>query len=140
MEQLKISNKSRQHVRELLYKYRDMKKEIEILREAILYPFKETDENTGGGRSSLNVFESEKAIRLASHEQIAFRAHAIKVIDSVLESSNPQAQLIIQLKYFEDKPISWAAISSREDINYSEDGCKKVARGIVEKIGVILGW
>ncbi|WP_254259792.1 hypothetical protein [Listeria fleischmannii] len=140
MEQLKISKRSRQHVRELLYKYQDMKKEIALLREAILHPHKVVDANTGGGRSSLTVFESEKAIQLASHEQIAFRAKAIQVIDDVMANSSDQAQMIIELKYFGNKPMSWIAISNHEEIGYSQDSCRKIERAIVDRIGRNLGW
>lgn len=98
------------------------------------------DANTGGGRSSLTVFESEKAIQLASHEQIAFRAKAIQVIDDVMANSSDQAQMIIELKYFGNKPMSWIAISNHEEIGYSQDSCRKIERAIVDRIGRNLGW
>lgn len=140
MDKIKISNRSRQHVRELLYKYAEMKSDIAAIRESILYPYKQEDENIGGGKSSFPIFESDKAIKLASHSQIEFRAKAISAIDHVLGQANDEAQKIIELKYFSKDPHSWVSISQHEDINYTEDGCRKVERKIVDTIAQKLGW
>lgn len=139
-EQLKISNKARQHVRELLVEYKTIQRDIDDLRESIMNPHIETDENQGGGRSSFSVFESDKVIKIVSHEQIQFRSKAIKVIESVLSKSTDNAQMIIELKYFREEPLSWVAISQYDGVNYEEDNCRKIERKLVDEIAKKLGW
>lgn len=142
MVTVRINTKARQHVRELLMNYKQTQKEVEELRQGIMNPHRETDENYGGGKSSLPLFEvEEKAIKLATNKQILFRAQAMAVIDDVLAHSSDQAQRIIELKYFgdTDKPKSWVAIAERVN-GYSEDGCRKVERRVVDRIARQLGW
>lgn len=141
MSKVKISPKARQHVRYLLSNYNELKDEIKELRESIMNPHQEdSDENVGGGRSTVQNFEvEEKAIRLASHEQIIFRAKAVAVIDDVLAHCSDRAQQIIELKYFSTEPHSWIKISYKVD-GYSEDGCRKIERRIVDRIASRLGW
>lgn len=137
---MKINAKARQHVRELLGDYNDLKADLKELREGIMFPHSESDGNVGGGKSSLNVFEvEEKAIKLATNEQIIFRAKALKIIEDVIASSSDEAQKIIELKYFAKKPKSWISIS-REVGSYSEDGCRKIERKLVDRIAEKLGW
>lgn len=140
MSNIKIGTKARQHVRELLANYNEMQLEINMIRESIINPHRQIDENIGGGRSSLALFEvEEKAIKLATHEQIAFRAKAVAIIDDVLAHSSDEAQKIIELKYFGHEPHSWVSIASQVE-GYSEDGCRKVERKVVDRIGQRIGW
>ncbi|MBO0423844.1 hypothetical protein [Enterococcus plantarum] len=140
MSKVKISIKARQHVRDLLTNYNELKSEMQELRESIMHPHRESDQNVGGGKSSLPIFEvEEKAIKLATNEQISFRAKALVVIDGVLSRSSDEAQQIIELKYFAKEPLSWVAISTKIE-GYSEDGCRKIERKIVDRIAEQLGW
>jgi RinA family phage transcriptional activator len=140
LSRVKISVKARQHVRDLLVNYNELKEEMQELRTSIMIPHRESDENIGGGKSSLAVFEvEEKAIKLATNEQISFRAKALAAIDNVLSKSSDEAQQIIELKYFAKDPLSWVAISHKIE-GYSEDGCRKIERKIVDRIAEKLGW
>mgnify|MGYP003601177063 FL=1 len=137
---VQIRNKARQHVRELLANYSLLKSENEALREMIMNPHRESDDNIGGGKSSVTMFEvEEKAIKLASHEQIKFRSIALAVIDKVLAESSDHAQRIIELKYFSNEPKSWVAVA-HEIEGYSEDGCRKIEKRVVDRIAQRLGW
>jgi len=137
---VQIRNKARQHVRELLKNYNLLKSENEALREMIMNPHRESDDNIGGGKSSVAMFEvEEKAIKLASHEQIKFRSIALAVIDKVLAESSDHAQRIIELKYFSNEPKSWVAVA-HEIEGYSEDGCRKIEKRVVDRIAQRLGW
>ncbi|MBL1224804.1 hypothetical protein [Enterococcus sp. BWR-S5] len=141
MTKVKISSKARQHVRDLLSNYSELKDEIKELRESIMNPHREEiDENIGGSRSTVQKFDVEdKAIKLASHEQIIFRAKAVSVIDNVLAHCSDKAQQIIELKYFSKEPHSWVWISQKIE-GYSEDGCRKIEKRIVDQIASRLGW
>ena len=137
---VQIRNKARQHVRELLANYNLLKSENEAIREMIMNPHRESDDNIGGGKTSIAMFEvEEKAIKLASHEQIKFRSIALAVIDKVLAESSDHAQRIIELKYFSNEPKSWVAVA-HEIEGYSEDGCRKIEKRVVDRIAQRLGW
>lgn len=147
MVTVRINTKARQHVRELLMNYKQTQKEVEELRQGIMNPYRETDENYGGGKSSLPLFEvEEKAIKLATNKQILFRAHAIAVIDDVLNHSSDFAQRIIELKYFtavdsngNQKTQSWVAVANQVE-GYSVDGCRKIEKHVCDRIAQQLGW
>lgn len=141
MVNVKINIKARQHVRELLKEYNQLKQEQKFLREAIMNPYHEgSDENVGGGRSTRTSFDVEdKAIKLASHAQLKFRAQAVYTIDSVLAKSSDEAQRIIELKYFAKEPCSWVKIAENVE-GYSEDSCRKIERKVVDVIAQTLGW
>lgn len=140
MVNLYISDKARQHVRDLLQKYSDMNNEINFLRVSIMNPYVPSEKNAGSGKTSITTYAvEEKAIKLATHEQIIFRAKALSIIQNVLAKSSDEAQKIIELKYFSEEKYSWVAISEKID-GYSEDGCRKIERKIVDKIAQQLGW
>lgn len=140
MERIKITIKAREHVREILRNYNKTKDDIEKIRESILYPYRETDSNVGGGRSNIMTDNSSTIIKLVSHDQLRFKSKAINIIDGVLSEASEQANLIIENRYFVDEPLNWAKISQLEGVNYSIDNCKKIERVLVDEIGVKLGF
>lgn len=140
MERIKINIKAREHVREILRNYNKTKDDIEKIRESILYPYRETDSNVGGGRSNIMTDNSSTIIKLISHDQLRFKSKAINIIDGVLSEASEQAVLIIENRYFVSDPLNWAKISQLEGVNYSIDNCKKIERVIVDEIGVKLGF
>lgn len=140
MRSLPIDKEARNFVRARLLKYKLYQHEINTLRQAILFPFRETDENIGGGRSSLNNFETEeKGIKLASNKQIKFRSEFIAIVDSVLSQCSEEANRIIEMRYFGKQKASWAKISVEIE-GYTEDGCRKVERKVIDRIAERLGF
>lgn len=142
IEQVKVSNRSKALVREHLANYQNVKKEIKELKEALLVPFQETDENIGGGKSNVVNDGSDRLIKIMtmSHSQITFRVKVLKAIDSVLEHSDDQAQKIIALRYFGDTEWSWVKVASHSDIHCSIDTCKRIERRVVESIALMIGF
>lgn len=146
MVTVKVNLKARQHVRDLLSNYKTMEQEINEIRQSIMTPYQETDENYGGGKSSLPVFEvEEKAIKLATNKQIRFRSQVLAVIENVLANSSDHAQQIIELRYFttdskgEPLKLSWVKIAETVG-GYSVDGCRKIEKAVCDRIAQQLGW
>lgn len=138
MTKITIDNKTRQYVRSRLYKYNEYKKDIQEIRQSIMTPWKESDENIGGGRSSLPVFEvEEKAFKLISNEQLAFRTKFLYVVDTLLAKCNDEVQKIIEMKYFAHESNSWVKIAS--EVGYSEDGCRKIERKFIDSVAEKIG-
>lgn len=146
MATVKVNLKARQHVRDLLSNYKTMEQEINEIRQSIMTPYQETDENYGGGKSSLPVFEvEEKAIKLATNRQIRFRSQFLAVIENVLANSSDNAQQIIELRYFTTDSkggqlkLSWVKIAEMVG-GYSVDGCRKIEKAVCDRIAEQLGW
>lgn len=140
IEQVKVSNKSKALVREHLANFKETQKEIKDLREALLVPFVETDENIGGGRSNLVNDGSDRIIKAMSHRQITFRVKMLEAIELVLSRANDEAKRIIALRYFGDEEWSWVKVASHKDIHCSIDTCKRIERRIVEEIALLIGF
>lgn len=140
MERIKLNIKAREHVREILRNYNKTNSDIKLIRESILYPYKERDENIGGGKGNLVSDGSDVIIKLLSHNQLKFKSKTLIVINEVLSESSDEANIIIKMRYFVDNPLSWAKISQLDGVNYSVDNCKKIERAIVDEIGVKLGF
>lgn len=132
-EQLKISNKARQHVREMLSEYPQMKEEMEQLRQSLMAVQED-------GSNQFSAFEANSTIKIVSHEQIHFRSLALKVMEEVINNATTETQVIINLRYFKREPLSWVAISLNDEVGYSEDNCRKLEKKLVDEIAKRLGW
>lgn len=127
MRKTKIKNKARQHVRELLYSYKDMSREISSIRDSILYPNEKVSQSL-----------ENSAISVVNEKQIAFRAKFIAITDDVLRNNAETYYEIIAMKFFDERYFSWVAIAQK--VGYSEEGCKKIERKIVDEIAERLGF
>lgn len=132
-EALKISNKARQHVREMLGEYPQMKQEMDELRRSLMA-------TADDGSNQFAVFEADTTIKIVSHEQIHFRSMALKVIEEVLDNTTIETQAIINFRYFKRESLSWVAISLKDEVGYSEDNCRKLEKKLVDEIAKRLGW
>ncbi|KYD16430.1 hypothetical protein [Saccharococcus caldoxylosilyticus] len=78
----KLKKAAFQHIEAELYCYHDTLKEIQMIRNSIMFCREGVDENIGGGRDSLSGKTMESiAVRLAAHKRLApleERANAIE--------------------------------------------------------------
>lgn len=132
-EQIKISKKARQHVREMLSDYPQMKGEMAELRHSLMAVAED-------GSNQFSVFEADTVIKIVSHEQIHFRSLALKVIEEVIGKATSETRAIIEFRYFNKEPLSWVAISLKDEVRYSEDNCRKLEKKVVDEIAKRLGW
>lgn len=126
---------TRNYVRSRMRKYNEYRKEIKVIEESIRYPWKESDENIGGGRGSLtsNPTEQQAIIKIDSKE-LKSRTQLLNIIDYVVDSSDPITQKIINMRY--KNHFSWEKIA--QTINYSEPNCRRIDCRVVDRVAFML--
>jgi RinA family phage transcriptional activator len=127
------------HVEAELYMYHETLKEIERIREDILYG-KEIDENVGGGRGNLPSSPTErKTIAIVTHRRLQQLEQIADAIKTVYESLPEEKKRLIQLKYW-TKPqrYTWEGIA--EQLHISERQARRWRNEIVYAIMDFLGW
>lgn len=85
-----------------LLNYDRTKERMNDLRTEIQNPWRQQDENIGGGRSNANVSVTEtSAIRLINDKRIEHLERVTKAIDSLYEESTEVEKMLLELYYFE---------------------------------------
>jgi RinA family phage transcriptional activator len=136
----KLKNGSFKHVESELYAYHDTKREIEMLRNDILYGTAPPDENVGGGRSSLPGRPTEnKAIALVTNRQIVQLEAIIRAIDEVVGQLPSDKRKLVELKYWtRPQMLTWDGIAM--NLCISRRTAERWRADIVNQIGVTIGW
>ncbi|MCD7034321.1 transcriptional regulator [Metabacillus sp. GX 13764] len=136
----KVRKATFKHIESELFDYKDTIKEIEFLRQNIMFCKENDDENIGGGRSSFISSPTETiATRLTTHKrltQLEEIAHAIEKVYTGLPETHRQ---LIQLKYWTKPQLkTWDGIASelhvsrRQAFNWRDE--------IINLLAEVLGW
>ena len=108
-DSLKLKRATFKYIESELYSYKDTLKEIDQLRDEILYGRNNDDENIGGGRSSLPGKPTEQiATRLLTHKTLRNReevANAISFNVSLYEYNSLSIYLNVALFSFNISPL-----------------------------------
>jgi RinA family phage transcriptional activator len=95
-------------VEAILYCYPRMKKEIQMIRESIMFDKEEIDENVGGGRPSLPGKPTERiATRLATDKDLEKLERTVKAVEEVYHSLPDEYKRLIQLRYWTSRKYRW---------------------------------
>lgn len=140
---VKISNEARNYARKTLKEHQFNKREKNRMEEALRYPYREQDENIGGGRSSRlsNPIEDEYE-RVWTNEDFLTMVCEVNAVERVLSSITDETSLrIIEERYFNLEVIaegkrrmkSWVKVAE-EISGVTEDTCRKIEKAIVERV------
>jgi RinA family phage transcriptional activator len=126
-------------VEAILYSYPQMKKEIQMIRESIMFDKEEIDENVGGGRSSLPGKPTERiATRLATNKRLEQLERTVKAIEDVYQSLPYEYKRLIQLRYWTSRKYKWEQKMTWEriakEIHVSERQARRMREEIVQAI------
>jgi RinA family phage transcriptional activator len=126
-------------VEAILYSYPQMKKEIQMIREHIMFDKEEIDENVGGGRPSLPGKPTERiATRLATNKRLEQLEQIVKAIDDVYQSLPYEYKRLIQLRYWTSRKYKWEQKMTWEriakEIHVSERHARRMREEIVQAI------
>ena len=135
-----LKNGSFKHVESELYHYHETRREIELLKNDILYGTKAIDENIGGGRSNLPGNPTEaKGIALVSSRQIEQLERIVQAIDDVVSKLPSHKRKLVELKYW-SKPqmLTWEGIAI--NLCCSRRTAERWRSEIVNQIGFMIGW
>lgn len=127
------------HIESELYDYPGTKREIQRLREQIIYGSTIPDENIGGGRASEPGRPTERiATRLATNKRLESLEEIRDAIYQVYCSASPEHKDLIRLRYWERTDLSWYGIADR--LCVSRRQALRWRNAIVERIAEVIGW
>jgi RinA family phage transcriptional activator len=135
---MKLRKATFKHIEAELYAYRDTIKEIEKLRQEIMYGYREQDES--GIRSSAIGRPTEQiATRLVTDKRLRNLEEIVYAIESVLEMLDDTQRELVTLKYLnKNNSLNWLGIA--EKCNIHEQTAYKYRRMIIYAIAEKVGW
>ncbi|WP_096224884.1 transcriptional regulator [Geobacillus sp. FJAT-46040] len=128
------------YVEHNLYYYHEYIREIQRLRNDILYGVKiTTDENIGGGRSNLPSSPTERrTIELLTHRRLDTLERVTDAIKTVYEALPEEKKKLVRLKYWtRPQRYTWDGIA--EQLHVSRITCLRWRAEIVYAIAEMLG-
>ncbi len=128
------------YVEHNLYHYHEYIREIQRLRNDILYGVKiTTDENVGGGRSNLPSSPTERrTIELLTHRRLDTLERVTSAIKTVYEALPEEKKKLVRLKYWtRPQKYTWDGIA--EQLHVSRITCLRWRDEIVYAIAELLG-
>jgi RinA family phage transcriptional activator len=132
-------------VEAILYSYPQMKKEIQMIRESIMFDKEEIDENVGGGRPSLPGKPTERiATRLAMDRDLEQLERTVQAIEEVYNSLPNEYKRLIQLRYWTSRKYKWEQKLTWErianELHVSRATVFLMRKEIIEAIAKQLEW
>lgn len=128
------------HAESEWYNYYQTLKEIANLREAIMNPTKEIDENVGGGRSNATTSPTEKIVtRLSTNKQLKYLEEITTAIENVYNALPNDYKKLVQVRYWKkDKRLTWDGIAA--ELNVSRRQAIYWRDDIIQATVEVLGW
>lgn len=122
------------------YNYHRTLQEIAKLREEIMNPFKEIDENVGGGKSNMTSSPTEQiATRLMTNKQLKYLMEITDAIEQVYNALPEEYQQLARAKYWnKEKDLQWDGIALK--CNISRATAFRRRDEIIQATIKILGW
>lgn len=135
---MKLRKATFKHIEAELYAYKDTVKEIDKLRQEIMYGYREQDES--GIRSSAIGRPTEQiATRLVTDKRLRNLEEIVYAIESVLGMLDDTQRELVELKYFKkNNALNWLGIA--EKCNIHEQTAYKYRRMIIYAIAEKVGW
>jgi RinA family phage transcriptional activator len=136
----KLKKATFKHIESELYSYKDTLKEIEFIRNNIMFCKEEIDENVGGSRASLPGKPTESiATRLATHKRLAQLEEIVNAIEKVYTRLPETHQKLIRLKYWtKPQTLTWDGIADK--LYISKRQAMRWRDEIIYAIAEVLGW
>lgn len=122
------------------YDYHDTLKEIADLRQEIMNPQKETDENTGGGQSNIPGNPTEAmATRLITSKQLTYLEEVVTAIERVYNALPDDYKKLVRYRYWNrNNDLNWDEVARR--CNISKRQGMRWRDEIIQATVEILGW
>ncbi|WP_057766709.1 transcriptional regulator [Cytobacillus praedii] len=137
---IKLKKATFKHIESELYSYQDTLKEIQFLRNNIMFTKESDDENTGGGRSSLPSSPTEQiGTRLATHKRLNKLEEIAHAIEKVYTGLPDEYQKLVKLKYWTRPQLkTWEGIA--EDLHVNRTTAMRWRDSVVNAVSEVLGW
>lgn len=137
---IKLKKPTFQHIESELYSYHDTLKEIQSLRNEIMFTRENNDENTGGGRSSVPSSPTEQiGVRLVTHKKLNNLEEIAEAVEKVYNIINDDYKKLIRLKYWtRPQTKTWEGIAA--ELHISRRQALRWRDQIIQAIAEVLGW
>lgn len=122
------------------YNYHNTLKEIAGLREEIMNPFKEEDENIGGGQSNIPGDPTGKMVtRLSTNKQLSYLGEIVEAIEEVYNALPDNYKELVRLRYWsKNNELDWDGVALRCHI--SKRQAMRWRDEIIHATIEVLGW
>lgn len=134
----RLSKPAFQHIESEIFRYHETKKEVNRLRQEIMYgkPF---DENIGGGRSNLPGDPTGNiATAVVTNRKLQNMERFVHAIETVYEQSTDEHKRLIRLKYWtKPQTRTWEGIA--QELNVGRMTAFRWRKEIVYAIAELLG-
>ncbi|MGD7007607.1 transcriptional regulator [Metabacillus sp. 84] len=136
----KVRKATFKHIESELFDYKDTIKEIEFLRQNIMFCKESDDENIGGGRSSFISSPTERiATRLLTHKKLQQLEQIAQAIEDVYTKIPETHRQLVQLKYWTKPQLkTWDGIANELHVNRAT--AFRWRDTVIEAIAEVLGW
>lgn len=136
----KLKKATFKHIESEIYSYHDTLKEIQFLRQEIMFTKENDDENIGGGRSSIPSSPTEQvATRLATHKRLNKLEEIANSIEKVYTGLPEDYQKLVRLKYWTRPQMkTWEGIA--EDLHVNRATAMRWRDAVVNAVSEVLGW
>lgn len=140
MPAIKLRKATFKHIESELYGYKDTLKEIEQLRQNIMFCSESDDENIGGGRSSFPSSPTEqRATRLVEHKKLNNLEDIANAILRVYTGLPEEYRKLIKLKYWTKPQLkTWEGIA--EELHVSRRQAMRWRDEIIYAVSECIGW
>lgn len=140
MGAIKLKKPTFQHIESELYSYHDTLREIQFLRNEIMFTKENDDENIGGGRSSIPSSPTELiGTRLATHKKLNNLESIANAIEKVYTGLPEEYQRLVRVKYWKrPQTLTWEGIA--EELHVNRATAIRWRNQIVNAISEVLGW
>jgi len=128
------------HVEAELFRYHTTKREINRLRNDVLYGTKPPDENIGGGRSNIPGDPTGRAgTILATHRKLEQMERVVDAIETVYSLLPVEKKRLIEMRYWSpNQRHTWDGIAMT--LHISKMTALRWRDEIVEAIAYEIGW
>lgn len=134
-----MRHSTKKYLEDELFNYRQMSQYITDLRQEIMDPHKEEDENIGGGRSNSNVSTVEiKATRLVNDKRLKRVQEVKQAIETVYNESGDIQKQFLDIYYF-TKPRRFTIPGVAEQLNVSESTVHRMKKSILKALADEIG-
>lgn len=136
-----IKSATFKHIESELYSYKDTVKEIDSLRDEIMSPTKEHDQNTGGGSNSVRAISkpTEKiATRLLTHKTLRNLEEIATAITDVYNMVSDDHKKVIETRYWGNRHLDWDGVADMT--NMHRNTALKYRKEVVLLVANKLGW
>ncbi|WP_313894694.1 transcriptional regulator [Psychrobacillus sp.] len=136
----KLKKATFQHIESELYSYNETVKEIERLRQDIIFCNTNEDENEGGGRGNLPSSPTERiATALTTNRKLQNLESIAYAIERVYNNANEDYKKLVRLKYWiKPQTKTWEGIA--RELSVSRRQAFRWRDEVIQAIGEVLGW